>query len=331
MSDGERGQIILIAAFTLAVTFVALALVINSAIFTENLASRGETSGSSEALYYQHQVRDAVGDSITYANVHNHSDLPVGTGLSDTVEDGVEAFAVQGSAQQAVGGGVVDAEFDGTTDGTRLASNASGGSTFLSASDSTDWKLAEHVQGTRNFVIEVSDTGELHDGSAAAAFRVELNNTGAPDKDWNVSIRRTGALPYEVVVETQTPGGTVGDCRVAVSSPSEEALSVDVTGAVVGDEHCPALERLVPGGDSMSWATGMASYNVSFEHGDRIEGNYSLVVRPRGVQESGNFDAFPTDPYATEAVYSARVRYVYRTANVAYDAFLEVAPGDPDD
>ena len=44
---GERGQILLIAAFALAVIFIALGLVVNGAIFTENLASQGDASGGS--------------------------------------------------------------------------------------------------------------------------------------------------------------------------------------------------------------------------------------------------------------------------------------------
>ncbi|MEF8907354.1 MAG: hypothetical protein V5A13_05805, partial [Haloarculaceae archaeon] len=48
--DRDRGQIILVTAFALAVAFVALSVVINGAIFTQNLATRGDTAGGGDAL-----------------------------------------------------------------------------------------------------------------------------------------------------------------------------------------------------------------------------------------------------------------------------------------
>lgn len=323
LNEGDRGQIILIAAFTLAVTFVALALVINSAIFTENLASRGEISGSSEALSYQHEIRTGVADTIEYANVHNHTILP-GT-VAATVDEGVDAIALQGSNQQAIDGQVVDVEFDpvtDVTDGTRIVSNET--SNFESADGDFDWKLAEDVQNTRAFVIDISNTGSLQN-SWSSAFRVELNNTGSPDRDWNVSIQGSGP---NVVVETRTPNGDVETCSV----PDPGSMTVDITDAVVDGTHCPALDRMVDTGTPMGWATGLSSYNISFENAHQIEGNYSMVIGPNGAPVGApEFDSYPNDPYTTDAVYSAEVRYVYRTANVVYDTTIEVAPGDPND
>lgn len=325
----DAGQVLLIAAFALAVVFVALALVINSAIFTENLASRGEISGSTEALTYQHQVEAGVAGTIAYANVHNHSGTP---GLTTTLDTAIEDLAAQAGTQQSLDGHLIDVELVGTTSGTRIVSNASGGSEFRSEGGATAWQLAEGVRQTRNVEIDISDTGELSMGVFSSAFRLELNRTGTSGDLWNASIRRGGSVPpYPVVLEVQTPAGNTAQCSVTVSS--DEQLTVDVTDGVVGGEPCPALTELVDGGTQFHWATGITpnSYNITIENGDQIQGNYSMVVRPTGSPVSSNFDSFPNDPYTTDAIYSAGVSYAYRTPNVAYEAEIVVAPGEPDD
>ena len=78
LRDDDRGQIILVAAFAIAVIFVSLALIVNSAIFTENLASRGETAGSDGALSMRAMVETNVGDSMEAINgrpISGHSNL----------------------------------------------------------------------------------------------------------------------------------------------------------------------------------------------------------------------------------------------------------------
>ena len=69
---GDRGQMIIVAAFVLAVSIVALALILNSAIFTQNLASRSGSSGTTEALAERSSVEQGVGDLMYHLNYEDN-------------------------------------------------------------------------------------------------------------------------------------------------------------------------------------------------------------------------------------------------------------------
>jgi len=311
----ERGQILLIAAFTLAVIFVALALVINSAIFTENLASQGEVAGSSEALTYQDQVRQSVAEAMAYANRYDESSL----GAS------VDTIGGQSSSQQARGGRVIDVSLVSTTDGTRIADNASGGSAFRSSGGLSDWNLADGVERTRNVVVTTRHSDLPTSGTP---FRLRANETGTPTNVWTMSVWEDSD---DVVVRVNTADGDVSECRVAVAGAG--TFQIDVTDGVIAGERCHALTRDGTAGTPMWFATGIPSgstYDIEIANGDAIGGNYSMVVSPRG---SWNATTLTTGsatgtPYRTDAIYEATVDYAFRTSQVTYETEIEVTPGE---
>jgi hypothetical protein len=325
MADlNERGQIILISAFVLAVIFVSLALVVNSAIFTENLASRGEVSGSSEALVYQHQVEQSVGEAMAFANHYNYSDA---SALTDSIRDSISYIGSRGGIQQARGGQLVNVSYDTHETGTRIADNASGGSTFAGNGTAPDpWQLAENVDETRNFLIRVTDKTALN-SPGPSAFAVVVNETGTADTVWRLEIAADGS---KVQIDVSNDTDTVS-CEYAVSSN----FKIDVTRGIVGGEHCSALNRVGNSGDPMWFGANIpsgSSYNITFENGHDIVGNYSMVIQGSGNPEvASNLEDSPTvgDPYYTSAIYQTTVNYTYVTPNVAYETKVQVAPGEP--
>jgi len=68
--DGrDTGQLMLIGALSLAIVLVALALLINSAIYTQTVATRGSgPTGGSDAIGFQVAADEAVIDTIEYVN-----------------------------------------------------------------------------------------------------------------------------------------------------------------------------------------------------------------------------------------------------------------------
>jgi len=314
----ERGQILLIAAFTLAVIFVALALVVNSAIFTENLASQGEVAGSSEALTYQHQVRQSVTEAMAYANRYRYSNP------TSSVQASVDALSEQGAHQQATGGQLVHVGYEGSRSGWRIADNTSGGSTFENESvpvSDQNWQLAESVDRTRDLEITITDESVLS-GTKASAFTLEANESTS--EIWELRLWSTGG---EVVVDVETASGRSGECRVPTGSPVE----IDVTRGLVDGQRCHALTRNGTGGDRMWWGTGVSSpYDIWIKNGDQIRGNYSMILRGGSHTGDGLVDGPDSgdDPFRTDAMYSATVEYLFRTSQVTYETEIEVAPGE---
>ncbi|MCL7418278.1 MAG: hypothetical protein M8354_10625, partial [Halalkalicoccus sp.] len=66
--EPDRGQLILVTGVTIAVILVALVVLLNTVIYTENLATRGIDSGADDALEYRATVVGSVGELIEYEN-----------------------------------------------------------------------------------------------------------------------------------------------------------------------------------------------------------------------------------------------------------------------
>lgn len=317
--DDGRGQILLIAAFALAVIFVALALVLNSAIFTENLASRGEVTGSSEGLHYLHQVNESVADAMERANTESPGSA------EDSLRASVSAIGRQGGTQQITGGQLVNVSVNSIdTDGVRIADEAPSGSAFNNESAppaASAWRLASDVEAVRNVQVTVDERSSLAD-PAVDPLTFRINETGDPTDAWELQLWRDGT---DVVVGVETASGRSGECRTGTATDVE----IDVTGGVVDGQRCHALTRTGPDGDPMFLGTDLTGdYQIWIENGAEVEGNYSMIVD--GTEDDSNLasPAAGDDPYYTDAIYSARIDYVFRTPDVAYEATARVARGE---
>lgn len=310
-ANSDRGQILLIAAFTLAVIFVALALVINSAIFTQNMASRGEVVGSSDALLYQQQVEQSVGEAIRYANEDG----------SLTIQGSISDIGEAGGRQQIRDGRLINVSLASSPTIEKRIAFESSGDPFLSQNGDENWQLATDVEGTRNFQIEANVLAS----SSADAFTIQANGSGTAGDIWSLSIHDDGT-DYVLEVDPGPDGPSSMECKVSSGSP----LEVDVMRGTANGHHCPALTRDVGTGEQMWWATGVTAsdYEIWMKNGDQIEGDFSMVVD--GTHNSTNLQLGSTvgDPYHTDAIYSVDVEYLYLTPNVEYEAEIEVAPGE---
>jgi len=77
-TDEDRAQLILITGLTLAVILVAVVLILNTVIYTENLATRGVDAGGGEAIDF----RDGAVEDVTEIMYREH-----GSNSSDTAVD----------------------------------------------------------------------------------------------------------------------------------------------------------------------------------------------------------------------------------------------------
>ncbi|WP_372479085.1 hypothetical protein ACAH01_10095 [Halomicrobium sp. HM KBTZ05] len=314
----DRAQVILVAAFVMAVTFVMLALVVNSAIFTENLASRGETAGSDDALLVRQSVEQSTGHAIEYANTHNASDT---TTLATSLDESVSTLSALSGEHHASGGKVVSVA--GPTDienGTRIRDDAPGGSSFENASEggatSVDWRVAHGVAETRAYRMNVSGVNRTGNfGGPADQFRVRIADSAGAT--WTMNVTHDSADgTYKIGVEDGA--GRQGVCAV---DDGVDYFHVDLTAGLVDGTPCPAL----------SFGEGVSEpYEIAYEEGDEVTGNYSLIVG-EDATSNGNLPSSSTgdDPYATPAIYAANVTYRYDGAKLRYETTIRVAPGEP--
>ena len=318
----DRGQILLLAAFALAVSFVVLALVVNSAIFTENLATREDVAGSHDALDHRYEVETNVERLIQ--GVNNDSELDEGD-----LETSIEQMVEEGAGQQASQGRLVSVSYVDSEPGTKIAQDTV--RNFTNADDNQGrWNVTDTTVDTdtvRNFKINVTEPF-VDSEWGSTPFQLVLNGTD-PDEEWVMEIDETsGGDGIEVTVEHPD----YPDEEVCTREDIGEYTIVDVTGATVDDEPCHALGQLHDGTD-MWFGTGVDSpYRIEFDNSWNIEGTYSFILGTGGVDD--NEKIVPVNQqdegpyYDDDAIYSADLSYEFYTSAVGYETDIRVAPGE---
>jgi hypothetical protein len=322
--DQSRGQIILVAAFALAVAFVALALVTNSAIFAENLASRGETSGAADAARYQYEVRQDIGRAMEYVNRYNNSDHA-------TAQSALVMSARNQSGkladQRAVHSRVTTVDGVAVSQQGTIIRQTTDGS-FTNDVGANGWFLAKNVDQTRAFTITVSDKTSLNPpGGSPFTVYVEEHDPSS-STSWEMSLGYDSGGD-DIVLEVDYPGAGTDTCEL--SNPNGP-VTVDVTGARLNGTYCGALEN--DGATPTHYAAGLSTpYNISYQDGGAIDGTYSLVVDNSTLGVTGgqqaNYDGASNTNVAA-AVYAAEVDLQYRTESLTYESTIRVAPGEPE-
>lgn len=316
----DRGQFVLAFAMAIAIVFVVLALFLNTAIYTENIATRkSDVTGAGDAVKYRDAAADTTREVMDYANRNNNSSY---VELHERVTGTVDNWGAMTSELRLRQARSANLSVRGTNNGTRIVQRAD--DDFTNVSGNEDWALVngtEHVRAFRLNVTKSSLSGAIV-GAAnfSSPFRVTFH--GAGGGVWEVRVYEhfpTGTMRVAVVDGSGTP---YGPC-----STSESRAVIDITGATVAGEHCPALTFL----DNLSRPMDI-TYNVS----SNVDGTYELVVSKRNVDggaygsssEHYGAEGSASHPFRTKAVYATTIDVHYRTARVHYETVLRIAPGE---
>lgn len=237
----DRGQLLLVAGILLAVVFVALALLVNATIYTDNVATRGGDTASG-ALEYQAGSVDTVGglidaenavtgDEDDFADVHGR----VTSGVSE-----INATLRQNELRRAA---TSDISISGQTEGRLIREH--------NVSEFGNWTA--NASAVRGFVIDL-DTENMSTGSS---FRIDLNGT-------ELEVNKTGG---DIVVAKVSESS---ECRVNAAG----VVRFDVTGGRLDGDPCrfgwPEFdtdsEIGIEDGDN-----GAGTYELTIESNDETE------------------------------------------------------------
>jgi len=306
--DTDRGQLLLVGALALAVLFVALALLLNTAIYTGNLATRDAGVDAAPVIEYTAESRTAGVEAIRSVNDRNNSDL---TNLSTALRSTITRWDEQASHHRAVGGDLAAVEVAGVTNGTRIQQDDDSRD-FTNETGGEDWTVAadSDLSGIRSLRFAVEES------------TLAYNPTIGPDEVFTVEIDSdTGTTTLYVYDTDDEPevhvndGGDTGTCQ----SDTGGTFVIDVANESVGGASCPALSNLTDVGGDIS---------VDFRDSHRAGGTYSMVLdeQQSGLSTLGVDDADGGTPYWTDAIYSAQFNVTYRTEDIDYAAGIEVRP-----
>lgn len=292
MGDSGGGQILVISALMLAVLFVGLALILNGAIYAENVASR-QTTSTGDPVAMAEETEDRLQRAAEAAN-WNDDDLPYSDRRS-MVEDSVGTWDRQLGSDGARRGVAVSGRLEGTTEGVRVSQRDPGD--FMPADedldqylldqtidplglgDRTNWLVAPDVN-TRSLKVGVNrtdledidegylDTFEnwldtLLDGSTAFWIQIQDGST-----TWRVYLFDVQNEDEVATVVTSDDGDETveGVCQVR-----GEWVTLDTSDGVLrGDEttDCPVL----------SFYDDLDSHNMYWVGADEVNGTYHFIA-----------------------------------------------------
>jgi len=313
----DRAQLILIAGFVIAVSLVGLALVVNTAIFTENLATRSQTSGAVDALSYRSSVHDNTASVIKQVNDDEWDQSY--TTLNETVRANLEEYGQLSGRHQSLADRYANVSVVDHTPGVVIYQNAT--ATFNSATpgDNENWTLESNVDNVRNFSITLEDDGTTPTLADRLEHRRHFTiNVTTPSVDdwWKLNVSRTATGDNIVAVNASGQGWEA--CSTPVTT------TINVTAGTIDGSDCGAI-------NFTEWQDDK-SFDLQFENGSKIEGTYWLEMdKDVAALASAQYGTATDDPSADTILYSVQVKLDYQTRRFDYETQFRVEPGDSND
>ena len=351
----DRGQLVLIAGLALAISLVAIALVLNSAIYTHNLASRYDSPGDG-VVRSNHDVRESAGANVRYVN-EEFADGGYSTVLTN-YEDGIPDIEAAVAEDAAINGRLLRVTHVSNSDveGVRIVDDEDDGSDFSSRTGAADWTVVKDAQ-VRAFTVradaDATETSSLTEGTVlsdvvgSGAFTIGFNDTGDGTDDWRVAIYENGNVgdtEINATVENVNTGET-WTCTAA-----GEEVEVDLSAGRLGSDSCTAL----------LFVTELSKpYDIRFANGGNINGSYRMVADgvvggpdvttgaftdrvdaanygahcgdPTGTEQSTFYSADAASgeyPRVTPALYEAAIDTTYDSDSITYEGRHRIAPGE---
>ena len=298
----ERAQLLLITALALAVILVTVALLLNAAIFTENVATRDTTADGHEAIELRGELVDGIGELIEIENRE-------GDGKPGTVEEGIGAMGPMVDRERARGGTIATLSHDSSETGTLLRWDDNGDPRAFNDLVA-NWTLVDGFEDARAFTMTF-DPSTLNESTAESSdevFGVRFNSSSEDDvtlhiyddddEDGHLSIARAEDGEIERLCRIEHEGSTV---------------TIDITGDRLSTDSTivDCYRGLWPDSDPEK---------IEFINIQQEEGTASVTVDDEDAE---------SDIEGTDAVYSVTVDIGYQSQDLTFETTARVAPGEP--
>ena len=332
VSRRDRAQMVLITSLLIASVFVGLALVVNSAIYTENLATRETSSDTTESLEHVQLVERDLQKLVDRSNAAVTGDD------YNAVKNGYESdLALWASSQERRYGATgrhVSYQQEYTTEGTRIQQTdidrnfTAGGS----VAGKDEWSPVNGTTEAGEFEMTIQRGSLLNSTTAtidemiSEAFHVAIEEKSSGDT-WRVFVFRGGS-PDTGYVLVETPSEDFSALSLDFSSytgngcaSQDSNVTMDLVNASFGGEHCSVLEFYT---DDVTGNSHNVSYrNTKTDGGalglaltdpeDRVTGTYNLTVDTRADRTPYYDPDSGDDPDAKAIIYEAAVSIEFRT------------------
>lgn len=311
----DRGQMILIMGLVLAVAFVALVPLLNTVIYTENLASRGTDVGGADAIEAREATVDGIAGLVWHENNNSYSSR---SDLETNVNDGLDELEFV-LLRTRIKNGVVIETSDVELDKGALVLQTETTRRMYDKDTDANWTLVSQAVDTRDFVVNITDSTGLQSTSDPETEAFEVLVTDGSN-EWHLYV-------YENVSTSTTAiavkNASQSDPTEGICSPSNEPQINLINGTVDGTS-CSAIE----------FAKGVGTpYDIEFVYGNRSIGTFELTANlsSSGSPETTNLNgaASGTSPYWEPVVYTVRLDFLYETYPLTYRSRIRITPEAP--
>jgi len=297
----DRGQLMLVGAVVMAASLLALVVVLNSTIYTQN-TNPGNSLGEMNEVERQLEVvrtdvdrlSDRLGQRDRYVDVHElNATLTVyGDRKAEQIVDRRPAYLDVTLNESASG---LEREVLRQSNRSRAV---------LSRSNQSDWTLVENATFNESTPFELVIEPR---SPTPTTFIAEGEDGG----DWRLNVSQGPSNTVSVEV-TYDNGTTVSE------SVSGNATRLNVTGGAID------------GTQRFAFAPGLdAPYDLRVENGHRSGGAYHILVDEASDVDTGNFHTDPSDgqPYVSRELSTAVVDVEYVSDKVSAESQITVRLG----
>jgi hypothetical protein len=308
----ERGQLILVGGLALAVMLVAIALVLNAAIYTENLASRNDADRIDGANAVRNDVRAGLVGAVEHVNEsQSFGDQTDDANASMTeIENETGYYAAQDGASLSIG----NASYE---EGRRLARDSEGQFVSSDAGQTTyplvdDGTVHEHSMNVSKDSLR--ERGEITDAmgdlTGDDVFNATYSNASSGVERSVFVYNESDQVTVEVYDEN---GDRIGS--VCNASATDGHAAVDVTEGTVAGDSCAALGSF----DALG-----STYDLEYGGTGNANGTYEVTVNVTGGTA---YDQHA--PASSATILAAETTIIYRSPELYYRTTIRYDPGDP--
>ena len=314
----DRGQLLLVGAFILAILLVALAVVLNAAIYTETLAARGnDRADVFDTVQYRDDTERALSGLVAGVN----DDATASRTTTETeLRDGVSDWDAITARQQAATGRATTVTVTDVEVLTNV-SQTNATRSLVSSSNDTEWTLVENVTASQSFVLDVVpvDTGIAQSDATnvsvleSSAFHVDVDTDDGTT--WQVFVYRSPWNASNATVAVHSAGSVL---TYNVTQVGDDPVEIDFVAATVEGTPVPAL----------SFYGGVSGpHTVTFSNAADATGTYALLVDGDAADSADYSDGADGSPTARAVVTRLDVTLRYAMPNLEYETPISVTGG----
>lgn len=319
--DSDRGQMFLILAVSIAALLVALSVVLNSAMYAGNIATRGDNHDTDGAADYQTRSVEEARRLMGYTNTHNNSNYgSLRSGIRASISEWSDT-AGNHAITEATGAHI---SVKSTNNGTLVYQN-NDSRKFTNVAGVSSWELVPGTSNIRQTNLNVSRPSLVDPGGNdstvsdlvnESVFAVKFDDGGG---EWRVFVYQDGVDEVVVKIADDT-GGLSPACQATAGSNGY--AKINISNGSVGGQPCSHLDFI--GGLS-------GSFDIHFERGHNAVGQYEIVAEQKiGTVDDGDFAPVGSsdNPLVNHILYSVHVDVIYVTPTLQYETKIRLAPGE---